>query len=184
MICYGTWGIASANIDEVRKFINEFLEAEFIGNQSFRVDNVMNSPERQLLIKKMYSPMVGEIFYWESEKLCVVDHYEVTSIKITDSKAIVDVTFQEFACTGSKGYGRIPLNETNKRSLVKYSLEYKEGRWWINDPPIPRVSRKALIDYNGDIIRRMSDFIIEKGTEVQKKCYYNLIDTNNMLKEK
>jgi len=184
VICYSTWGIASTSIDEARKFMNEFLEAEFIGNQSFRVDNVMNSPERNKLIKEMYSPMIGEIFIWESEKLCVVDHYEITNIRIIDSKAEVDVTFQEFACTGKKGYGDSLLIKTNKRSLVKYILEYKKDRWWVYDPPIPRVSRKALIDYNNNIIRRMKEFVIEKGTEVQKKYYYNLIYANNMLEEK
>jgi len=63
VICCSTWGIASPNIDDAKKFINEFLEAEFIGNQAFRVDNVMNSPERKKWIEENYSPMIGEIFY-------------------------------------------------------------------------------------------------------------------------
>jgi len=171
---YVTWGFASPNIDDARKFINEFLEAEFIGNQAFRVDNVINSPKRQKWIKEKYSPMIGEIFYWESEKLCIVDHYEVTSIKIINSKAIADVTFQEFACT--EGYSDIPLIKKNKKSFVRYSLEYKKGRWWVYDPPIPRVSRKALIEYNDDHIRLVKDFVVEKGTEVQKRIYYNFIN--------
>lgn len=94
------------------------------------------------------------------------------------------MAFQEYACTGSKGYGRILLIKTNRKRSVKYSLEYKDGRWWIYDPPIPRVSREALIGYNDEMIRQMSDFVIEKGTKVQKEYYYNLINTNKMLKEK
>ena len=177
-----TLGGASPNIDDARKFTNAFLEAEFIGNQSFRVDNAMYSAKRKKVIKEKYSPMIGEIFYWESETLCVVDNYEVTNIKTVDSKAIVDVTFQEFGC--SEGYSDIPLIRTNKKSFVKYSLEYKKGRWWVYDPPIPRVSRKALIEYNDDHIRLVKDFVVEKGTEVQKRIYYNFINTNKMLREK
>jgi hypothetical protein len=181
VICYVTCSIASPNIDDAMKLINKFLEAEFTGNQAFRINNAIYSAKREKVINEKYSPMIGEIFYWESEALCVVDHYEVTNIKMVGSKAIADVTFQEFGCT--EGYGDIPLIKTNKRSFEKYSLEYKKGRWWVNDPPIPRVSRKALIDYNDVIIRRMKDFVMEKGTDVQKKYYYNLINTNDMLKE-
>ncbi len=184
MSCYVSWGVASPNIDDATKFINAFLEAEFSGDQSFRVDNAVYSAKRKKVIEKKYSPMIGEIFYWESETLCVVDNYEVTNTKKVDSKAIVDVTFQEFACTGGKGYGRVPLIKKNKKSLVRYSLEYKEGRWWMYDPPIPRVSRRALIDYNDEIISQMRDFVMEKGSKMQKDYYYNLIDTNNLLKGK
>jgi hypothetical protein len=182
VVFYSTLGVTSPNIDDANKFIKEFLEAEFVGNRSFRLDNTIYSPEREKIIKEKYSPMIGEIFYWESTKLCVVDHYEITNIKMINSKAIVDVTFQEFACT--EGYGSTPLIKTNKRSFEKYGLEYKKGRWWVNDPPIPRVSRNALIEYNDIIISRMSDFVLEKGTKVQKEYYYKLINTNNMLKEK
>ena len=182
VICYISWGVTSPTLDDAKKFINAFLEAEFTGKQAFRVDNAMYSAKREKAIKEKYSPMIGEIFYWESEKLCVVDHYKVTSIKIVNSKAIVDVTFQEFACT--EGYSDTPLIKTNKKSFVRYSLEYKKGRWWVNDPPIPRVSTKALIECNDDHIRLVKDFVLEKGTEVQKKVYYNYINTNKMLKEK
>ena len=182
MSFYVSWGVASPTLDDPKKIINAFLEAEFNGDQAFRVDNAMYSAKRKRAIKEKYSPMIGEIFYWESETLCVVDGYEVTNIKTVDSKAIIDVTFQEFGC--SEGYSDIPLIRTNKKSLVKYSLEYKKGRWWVYDPPIPRVSRKALIEYNDDHIRLVKDFVVEKGTEVQKRIYYNYINTNKMLKEK
>jgi hypothetical protein len=178
-------GIASQDIDDAQKFAKEFLEAEFTGDQSFRVDNTINSPEREKMIKEMYGPLIGEIFYWESAKLCVVDHYEITNIKLLDkSKAVVEVKFKEFACTGDKGYSDVPLIKTNKISYEKYNLEYKKGRWWVNDPPIPRVSRKALIEYNDKSIRLTSDFIIKKGTKIQKQVYFNLIETNNILKGK
>ncbi len=183
VLCHGTQGVASEGIDDARRFMNEFLEAEFIGNQSFRVDNVMNSPERKALIKKMYSPMIGEIFIWDSEKLCVVDHYEITNITIINSKSEVEVRFKEFACTGTKGYGDMPLIKTNRNNFVKYFLVYRDGRWWVTDPPIPRVSRKAIIDFNEKIIRLMSDFVMEKGTSIQKKYYSNLVEANKTLKE-
>jgi hypothetical protein len=184
MFCYCPWSNATGDIDGARKFINEFLGAEFSGIPSFRVDNAIYSPERKLWVKKTYGSMIGEIFQLESNQICVVDSYKIIDIKIINSKAIVDVEFQEFARTGRKGYGRTPLIKTEKRTLVTYSLEYKKGRWWINDPPIPRVSRKAVVEHNEEIIKRMSEWVLEKGSEVQKEGYYNLINTNAMLKEK
>lgn len=127
--------------------------------------------------------MVGEILLWDCDKLCVVDGFEIISIKIENSKAIVDVAFQEYACRESKDcYYSIPLIKTNKKNVEKYILEYKKGRWWIHDPPIPRISRKAMIDYNNDQIKDMSKWIYEKGVKKQKEYYQNIINTNDMLK--
>jgi len=184
ILCCHTWGIASEHDNGASEFLKEFIKAEYIGNQSFRVDNTMYSPERKLMIKGMYGPLRGEIFYWESAMLCVVDDYKITSINLIKSKATIDVTFNEFGCTGSKGYGDVPIIKTNKISVVRYYLKYKRSRWWLCDPPVPRVSRNALITYNDEIIKRMNDFVHEKGTEVQKEYYNSLINTNNMLKEK
>ncbi len=130
----------------------------------------------------MYGPLKGEIFFWDSERLSVVDSFEVTNIKINNSKATVNVKFEEFACTGNKGYGRSPLIKTIKESVVTYSLENKNGRWLVIDPPIPRISKKALVDYNIQQIKLMSDWIMEKGSKFQKEFYHNLISTNDMLK--
>ena len=62
IIFYPSWSNASKNIDGAKKFINEFLEAEFNGIQDFRVDNTIYSKKRELIIKRDYEPMIGEIF--------------------------------------------------------------------------------------------------------------------------
>ncbi len=177
-------GITAENIGGAREFIDNFLKSEFNGGQDNRVDNAVYSPERKKLIKEMYGPLKGEIFFWESEKLCVVDNYKIKDIMINQSKAFVDVKFEEFACTGNKGYGRSPLIKTIKESVVTYSLENKNGRWLVIDPPIPRISKKALVDYNIQQIKLMSDWIMEKGSKAQKEFYHNLISTNEMLNPK
>jgi hypothetical protein len=182
-ICYPAWSYASNDIDGAKKFINEFLKEEFIGNNTVRISDAIYSPRKKLLLDvDNKEGLRGDLFQWESEKLCVVDGYEVTNIKIINSKAIINVTFQEYACTGSTGYADIPLIKTNRKSQERYSLEYKKNRWWIKDPPIPRISRKALIEYNDGNIREMSDWILKKGVEKQKEYYQNIVNTNNILK--
>lgn len=183
IFCYAISSSAAEDEIGAKNFIDEFLKAEYDGDNFFRVNNAKYSPKRKLWVKKTYGPMIGEIFQMDGDHLCVIEDYKIINIKIIKSKAFVDVTFQEFACTGSKGYGDIPLIITNKSSSEKYNLQYQDGRWWIKDPPRPRVSRKAIIDHNEQIIKRMSEWILKKGSKVQKEYYYNLINTNAMLKE-
>ncbi len=183
ILFYPSWSYASKDIDGARKFMIEFLEMEYIGNPFFRVDNVMYSQERKSWVDKKYSDTNAELNRWDGDQLCVVDSYEIKEIKIINQRAIIEVVFKEFAHTdGKKGYGDSPLIRTEKNNKETYHLRYKNERWWIYDPPIPRVSRKALIEHNNDIIKLMKDWINEEGSNVQKKYYHNLINTNDMLK--
>lgn len=176
---------ASDKADGARKFMTEFLEMEYIGNPSFRVDNAMYSQERKSWVDKKYSDTNAEIHSWDGDQICVVDSYEIKEIKIINQRAIIGVVFKEFAHTdGKKGYGDSPLIKTEKKYKEKYYLEYKNERWWIYNPPIPRVSRKALIEHNDEIIKQMSDWVLQEGSNEQKKYYHNLINVNNLLEGK
>ncbi len=184
LVSFNGWCVELNDDAGAKKFINEFLKAEFIGNESFRVDNTINSAKRQQMITKKYKPMIGEIFQWENEELSIVDSFEIKEIKISKQKATVTVMFQEFGRTLRGGYVKNPIIKTNEKTPAKYQLIYKKDRWWLYDPPMPRISRNALIDYNDEKIRRLHEFVLEKGTEIQRKHYYNYIDVNKMLKEK
>ena len=182
LIVFSSQGLAK-NTEEAKKCIDEFLKAEFIGDNTFRVDNAAYSSEREMSLAANNKGLRRDVFQWENEALCVVDSYSITNIKISNMTSIINVSFDEYACACNAGYGEKQLIKAKKTHIEKYTLVYKKKRWWIKDPPKPRVSRKALIEYNEGIIKAMESWVQERGVLKQKEYYKNIINTNNMLRD-
>lgn len=182
MLSCSSLNLANESHTEAKDFLQQFLHAEFVGDNTFRVENTIYPSNSENFLKDP-NKKVDMIYQFQTDPLCIVDHYKIDNIKIIKSKAFAYVSFLKFACTGLKGYGETPLVPNQTKEIEKYKLIYKANRWWIYDPPLPKVSRKTLIEHNNEIIKSMDNWILKEGTEFQKQYYYNLIHTNTLLNE-
>jgi len=73
--------------------------------------------------------------------------------------------------------------DRNSRDTVELSLDYDGARWWIMDPPLPRISKWALIEFSERIISSMNGLVkAGKASEGQKRYYTSYKDIVAFLK--
>lgn len=75
----------------------------------------------------------------------VVTAFEVLAVEVDGDRALARVRFDRVGRIElQEGGGRALLRE-DARDEVAYRLEAREGRWWVLEPPLPRVGVAALL---------------------------------------
>lgn len=75
----------------------------------------------------------------------VVTAFEVLAVEVDGDRALARVRFDRVGKIElQEGGGRALLRE-DARDEVAYWLEAREGRWWVLEPPLPRVGVAALL---------------------------------------
>ncbi len=66
------------------------------------------------------------------------------------------------------------IPEYKENDIVRYELERIGGSWFVVDPPLPRVSQKALIEYYKALILSMGgdNWLIRNDVKESQKNYY------------
>ena len=76
------------------------------------------------------------------------------------------------------------IPEYVQRDIVQYILTHRNGRWWILDPPLPRVSTDKMITYYEAVIdSHGSDYLTRPGlSEAQRQNFRKLQDDLEILR--
>lgn len=159
-----------------RLLAEEFCEAEFNGAQDMRMKVAKFTLKNPADEKKGDPDKVekaGPIINFYSDPLVVVDSYHIRGFTSSNNRAEVTVMYKRLANSEGAVGGKYAIDRKNQDS-VTLALDYDGSRWWIMDPPLPRVSKWALIEYSERIISSMEDLIrTGKASEGQKKFYVN-----------
>jgi hypothetical protein len=159
-----------------RKLVQEYCEAEFEGAQDIRMKVVKFNPKRAASEKEAAperGEKAGKIINFYSDPLVVVDSYEIRGVQISKDSAEATVAYRRVASTDGIA-GKKYMIDRKSSDIVKLSLSFDGSHWWIKDPPLPRVSKWALIEYSERIISSMNDLIkTGKASDGQKKYYLN-----------
>jgi hypothetical protein len=67
--------------------------------------------------------------------------------------------------------------------IMKLALIYDGSKWWVLDPPIPRISLEAIIRYHKSDLDRLGDGWLERPdiSEGQKQHYRKLQENLQIL---
>lgn len=157
-----------------KKLVQEYCEAEFKGAQDIRMKIVKLSPQKAAGEQEKTperGDKAGKVINFYSDPLVVVDSYVIRGVEISKDTAEATVAYRRLA--GSDGIaGKKYVVDRKSSDIVKLSLSFDGSRWWINDPPLPRVSKWALIEYSERIISSMDSLIkTGKASDGQKKYY-------------
>lgn len=157
-----------------RTLVEEYCEAEFKGAQDIRMKVVKLNPKREESERKAAperGDRAGKVINFYSDPLVVVDSYAVRDVKVSRNTAEATVTYRRLAGTNGIS-GRKYTIDRKSSDVVKLSLQSDGTRWWISDPPLPRVSKWALIEYSERIISSMDSLIkAGKASDGQRKYY-------------
>jgi hypothetical protein len=157
-----------------RKLVEAYCQAEYNGVQDIRLKVAKASPkvassDREPSQVKGGAP--GRAINFSSDPFIVVDSYQVKSVSATDDRAEAVVVFKRLANCDVTEKRRFAVDR-NSRDTVSLSLEYDGSSWWIVDPPLPRISKWALIEFSERIISSMNGIVkAGKASDGQKRYY-------------
>ncbi len=166
-------------ITEVKRVIEEFCQAEFKGTEE-RYDYAKFSREYEAKKRAEGNEFDGHVNVWDWDPLFVVASYKVRDVDIKDNHASAIVVYKRLA--QSKGHGRITPDYVGE-DVVKYNLIYDGAKWWLVDPPLPRISKDALVAIYKGIVDRMGPKWLEAPgrSEAQKQYYRERVETLKIL---
>ena len=161
-------------IDSARELVEKFCRAEFMGVQDIRLDIAKYSRKQRAWEKKRDSESRGMVKHWDNDPLFVVESYQITDVSVKKTRAIATIVYKRLARTEGDGVLKRKLvPDRTVHDRVRLHLIYDGSTWCVFDPPIPRVSLEALIEYNRNTLNRLGSDWLERSdiSEAQKQYY-------------
>lgn len=171
-------------VDAVRIVAEKFCYADFEGDPDIRMDIAKYTASRRKEESRKDPELLGKVIAFEADPIFVVKSFEITNILVERNTAVVTVVFYRIAKSMGSGLpGRKIITDALKQDVVNLKLIHDQEKWWILDPPIPRVSAKALHQFYKDRIDSMADWIFTKqASDFQKNNYEEMRKTLEILK--
>lgn len=154
----------------VRQAVDDYCKVEIEGYWMF--NGLMDMMTRQKVVK--YSTKRKEELRddtWNNPYAANVNvypirldySYKIDDIKVNGPQATAKVVYRYAMLLEDKTdktYRNIV--DHNNQDTVTFNLVYEDNRWWVFDPPPPRLSKDGLVNYN-------EQFIFEFGTKTNAK---------------
>jgi hypothetical protein len=145
-------------------FLKEVVEADWLGDSVPRVNRVDWSKRQKSENHAVFSGPAEEAYQIDVDPLIVVDFHEFVKAFV-DSVGRQCVTYKFNVIARTVGKGLPSWNSAGARKIarlhsaqeeyVDYCAILKNKQWMIQDPPLPRVSRNALVDFLNEKLSRM-----------------------------
>lgn len=141
---------------KIQNLIENFCSMEFQGNlqgDEVRDQLIKYTSDKLKKIKAETCAVYPYEIHLDCDSIFIVDSYKIKEIKQTDEKhAYAIVNYHQLA--RSEGWGE-DFRNNKTRKLIKdirdiaviLNLEYDGKRWWIIDPPYPKVSYDVMVKY-------------------------------------
>ena len=165
---------------------SEFDGPEVNGVSDIRFDFIKYSTARAKIEKKRDPDSSGLVVYFDGTPLVVVATFRIESVRLHGKEALASVSYVRLASTHGNGQAsRRFFKDPESAEIVNYHLLYTSGRWWILDPPMPRISRASLIKGYKQIIneRDAGWFDLPDVTEAQKQLARKQADELKFLED-
>jgi hypothetical protein len=156
----------------IKQQLEKFLKSEYEGVTDVRnePDVVTFSPDYQMLYNEV---PYGAAVYIAADPLMIVGYYKIDSVRACNDLAIASVLFKRLAHTQGSGLpGREIIPDLIERDSAEYILRKKGNSWTVYNPPFPRISKKAAIEYYKGQISSMQDMIKRKDVSIGRKEEY------------
>jgi hypothetical protein len=172
----------SNHIDNAKQLIELFCKFEFEG---FVVTDqremiIKFSKEREEKERKRRPIFKPWVVLWDSDPYFIISSYKVLNIELSGNKGIATVGYKRIGeCKGNA-----QINSSLKeQDIVKLNLIYDGKRWWILDPPPPKVYLNVLIKIFEDDFKRINNQEWLQNASIGQQQYFSKMrETINILK--
>jgi hypothetical protein len=169
-------------VPAVKQQLEKFVKSEYEGVIDVRneSDIVTFSPDYQMILNEN---LHGAAIYIAGDPLMIVSSYDIRTVKVYDDFAYAIVVFRRSAHTQGAGLpGRDIIPDLIERDSVEYFLRKKANEWTVFDPPLPRISKKAMIEYyKGQIVEMKELTKRPSASKERKQAYAELTNTLNII---
>ena len=177
--------------EAAKSVLLRFCQSEFDGPtingvSDARFDFVKYSTLRAKREKRRDPDSSGLIVYYDGSPLVVVAGFQTKSVWLHGQDALAAVAFTRLASTFGDGQAtRRFIKEPKGTEIVSYRLVYESGKWWVYDPPEPRISRDSLLRGYKQIIdgRDAGWYDLPDVTEAQKQLARKQAEELKFLEE-
>jgi hypothetical protein len=163
-----------------KEVVEKFCSSEFMGIQDIRLDLAKYSSKQQEQEKKRDPEFKGMVKYWDNDPLYVVSSYQIINVLVKKNHAEATIAYKLLARTEDDGVFKrklIPIDVAD--DIVNLRLIYDGSKWWILDPPIPRISLEAITEYHRNNINIMgNDWLKRSNISEDQKRYYRRLQEN------
>jgi hypothetical protein len=166
----------NTNEHAIKQQLEKFVKAEYEGVVDIRNDKdiVTFHADYQMLIS---ANPYGAAIYSAGDPLMIVGSYHIESVKVYDDFAFATVIFRRLAHTQGAGLpGRDIIPDLMERDSVEYFLRKKANVWTVYDPSLPRISKKALIEYYKREMDQMAKAAKDERTGKEQKQVYKKME--------
>ena len=142
---------------EALKTVSDFCRLEFSYQDTDERDNLIKiSPQRRAWARKDHI-FVGALQIDSTYEIYAIKSYKILDLTVKGNEAVATVSYDMLAKrTGWKVHeykngtvrGEAIFIEYPKPNYIeKINLTYDGKRWWVLDPPFPKISVSKIIDF-------------------------------------
>jgi len=170
-------------INNARSAVESFCKAEFEGDRfDQRIKLIKFSPAREKKEWQRSWPESPWVVFWDWDRFYIVSSYKVVDVKLSGKRGIATVEYRRIA--ESKGKEKI-ISSYKEQDIIKIDLIYDGKQWWVFDPPLPRISLKAIVDiykvFEDDLLHLEKGWF-EKATPEQRAIVTRKMESIKILK--
>jgi hypothetical protein len=144
--CALAQGTQVRSVSDARRVVEQFCQAEFDGDDlPLREKFIMLSPKRESKLSKGKYPLKPLVFQWNWDSAYVVSSYQVRDVTVKEADGTATVVYTRLARQEEASAAPKMIPDYKEVDVVQLKLVQNGERWWILDPPLPRVSKAVLI---------------------------------------
>lgn len=130
-----------------RKAVEFFCQMEFEGDEEPRRMQVIKYSKKEASLRyEKRQPLPLYSLFFDQDPLFVVISYQIMSVQVHGHRATAEVMYRRTARAGGETQDDWHLiAEPAHDETVTLNLVFEKNKWWVLDPPPPRISKEPLI---------------------------------------
>jgi hypothetical protein len=157
----------NAQKEAVIKTISDFCKLEFSYQDTEERDDLIKETLQYRERAEKFGLFAGVLQIDYAYEIFAVKSYKVLDVDINNNKAVATVSYDVLAKRTGWGATRndsdmiggrtIFFEYLNPNYIEKINLIFDSGRWWILDPPFPKISANEIILFLKDDMKLLEE---------------------------
>ena len=165
------------------KALDNFCQSEFQYNVHNRYDLIKMSEPYKDKLEKLTGTSIGTLYISDAYEILAVKSYKILNVSVNGNEAVATVSYDVVAKrTGWNSAARTKTIDTksllekyiNQNYIEKINLTFDGNRWWVLDPPAPKISLDKIISFYEDSLGRYRKNALELTNPVAINNVKNL----------
>jgi len=143
---------------KAKEVVVAFLANEFKGGDlEKRFDLIKLSPGREAKIRKIRGVVSPLSIEYLSDPMILVNNYNIIKIEVNGNNAVATVSYLRLCRRSKAGLEGRFVYDYKENDIVTLYLKKLSGKWWVYDPPLPRLSFDLFFNWYEELVTKGYD---------------------------